>query len=326
MKIENLVQILNNRLNNFKLSKDYALMNGDLEKANLDEIEISSIVDTLYKLNLLVETEEVAAESTDKSVTDIILANSMDALNEYDITSYATDPLHERKISRILKAMGKMNNASEIDEYIGIKAINSPVTGQMVVNSAGAYNVDVRLIMAIMEQDSLFGTKGKAVRTLNPGNVGNDDSGNLRTYPSWAEGVIAVAEWLDRHRGKTIIPDKVVRKEVVPIVEEEAVAPVTEEGPVVPEVEATLPIITKILKTPTTTSEVVAPEVIVPEVEKTTTTTPEVVVPEIVVPEIVVPKVTTTTPEVVAPEVEKTTTTTPEVIVPEAEKMATSID
>src|SRR3990167_10847629 len=77
----------------------------------------------------------------------------------------------------------------------------------MVMNASEAYAVDARLMMAIMEQDSRFGTVGKAVKTLNPGNVGNDDDGNIRTYESWQEGVTAVAEWLNRHRGSTIIPE-----------------------------------------------------------------------------------------------------------------------
>src|SRR3989344_180990 len=77
----------------------------------------------------------------------------------------------------------------------------------MIMSAALAYIVDARLIMAIMEQDSHFGTVGLAVSTLNPGNVGNDDDGNTRTYESWQEGVTAVAELLSRHRGSTIIPE-----------------------------------------------------------------------------------------------------------------------
>lgn len=135
----------------------------------------------------------------------MITDGSVAVLGEYDITSYATDPLHERKIMTILSKMGVMDSAEKIDEYIDSKYPRSPVTGEMIMLAGSAYSVDVRLMMAIMEQDSSFGTAGKAVRTVNPGNVGNDDSGNLRTYDSWQEGVTAVAAWLSRHRGSTII-------------------------------------------------------------------------------------------------------------------------
>jgi len=104
------------------------------------------------------------------------------------------------------KVVRRMDTAEKVDNYIKSKYPSSPVTGAMIMNGAQSYEVDVRLMMAIMEQDSSFATAGKAIRTLNPGNVGNDDDGNLRTYGSWQEGVTAVAEWLSRHRGSTIIP------------------------------------------------------------------------------------------------------------------------
>ncbi|MFH1973795.1 MAG: hypothetical protein ABIK13_04310 [Patescibacteria group bacterium] len=204
MKVEDLVLILNNRLREFKLSKDYASMSGDLKRMNDADKEIIDLEDTLFKLNLLVDTSK--SDKVKKvTLAEMITDGSVAVLGEYDITSYATDPLHERKIMTILSKMGVMDSAEKIDEYIDSKYPRSPVTGEMIMLAGSAYSVDVRLMMAIMEQDSSFGTAGKAVRTVNPGNVGNDDSGNLRTYDSWQEGVTAVAAWLSRHRGSTII-------------------------------------------------------------------------------------------------------------------------
>lgn len=206
MRIEDLVLLLNNRLREFKLSKDYARMNGDLERMNVADEEIISLEDTLFKLNLLMDTSKSAAIK-DAILAEVITDGSVSVLDEYDITSYATDPLHEKKIMNILSKMGIMDTTEKIDKYIKSKTWSSPVTGEMIISAAEAYTVDVRLMMAIMEQDSSFGTAGVAVRTLNPGNIGNDDSGNTRTYESWQEGVTAVAEWLNRHRGSTIIPE-----------------------------------------------------------------------------------------------------------------------
>src|SRR3989338_7422113 len=199
MKIEDLVQLLNNRLREFQLSRDYARMNGDLERMNVADKEVLSLEDTLYKLNLLADTSKSAAVK-EVILAEVITDGSVAVLGEYDITSYATDPKHEEKIMNILSKMGMMDTVEKIDNYIKDKYLSSPVTGEMIMSAALAYNVDARLMMAIMEQDSRFGTAGMAVGTLNPGNVGNDDDGNTRTYESWQEGVTAVAEWLNRHR------------------------------------------------------------------------------------------------------------------------------
>lgn len=50
MKIEDLIQLLTNRLGEFKLSRDYARMRGDLERMNAADKEIISLEDTLFKL------------------------------------------------------------------------------------------------------------------------------------------------------------------------------------------------------------------------------------------------------------------------------------
>ena len=206
MKIADLIQLLSNRLREFTLSRDYARMSGDLERMNVADKEIIALEDTLYQLNLLVDTSKSAA-LRETTLAEVITDGSIAVLGEYDITSYATDPEHEEKIMNILSKMGVMDTVEKIDDYIRSKALGSPVTGEMVMSASLAYIVDARLMMAIMEQDSHFGTAGVAVSTLNPGNVGNDDDGNTRTYESWQEGVTAVAEWLNRHRGSTIVPE-----------------------------------------------------------------------------------------------------------------------
>lgn len=112
----------------------------------------------------------------------------------YDIKSYATDPTHEAKIQSILNGIGKFNTIQDIDNYIQSKYPNSPVTGEMIANAAGKYGVSWEMMTAIMAQDSSMGTAGKAVRTKNPGNVGNTDSGGTKQFNSWQEGVDAVAK------------------------------------------------------------------------------------------------------------------------------------
>jgi len=219
MKIGDLIQLLDNRLREFKLSRDYARMSGDLERMNAADKEIIGLEDTLYQLNLLIDVSK-SATVKENTLAGTLTDGSLAVLGEYDITIYATDPKHEEKVMNILSKMGIMDTVEKIDDYIKSKYWGSPVTGEMIMSAAEAYTVDTRLIMAIMEQDSRFGTAGVAVRTRNPGNVGNDDDGNTRTYDSWQEGVTAVAEWLSRHRGSTIMP-KILEETILELIEPE---------------------------------------------------------------------------------------------------------
>src|SRR3989344_5238612 len=293
MKIGDLVQLLNNRLREFQLSRDYARMSGNLERMNIADKEVLSLEDTLFKLNLLVDTSKSAAVK-EAILAEVITDGSVAVLGEYDITVYATDPLHERKIMNILSKMGVMDTAEKIDDYIKSKYLSSPVTGEMVMSAASAYGVDARLLMAIMEQDSSFGTAGKAVRTLNPGNVGNNDAGDTVTYESWQEGVTEVAAWLSRHRGSTIISE----------IPEETALPAVASGEGVA-TTSTLPIIT--LTTTTTTPAIATstPEII-PVTTSTTTTTTATSTPATVTTS--TPAFTTPTEE--TPVTTSTTTTT----------------
>jgi len=288
MKIDDLVQLLNNRLREFKLSKDYSRMNGDLERVNAADKEIVALEDTLYQLNLLVDASKSASVKK-STLAEIITDGSTAILGEYDITSYATDQKHEEKVMNILSKMGVMDTAEKINDYIRGKYLSSPVTGEMVVSAAEAYTVDTRLMMAIMEQDSSFGTAGKAVRTLNPGNVGNDDDGNIRTYESWQKGVTAVAEWLSRHRGATIIADIPEETYLEPI------TPLTSSG----QATSTPTFITSTTTTPmitaATTTTVTTMPVTATSTPSTSTTTP----------------VTATTTPITSTSTPSTSTTTP---------------
>lgn len=260
MDINYLIQLLGNRLNGLNLAKDQAFSSGDLDRINTIDSEIASVQNTLSKLNLILSLEQAAstspfteAEVLQNGIEASLKVASLNAINDlnnssnillgYDISSYATDPLHEEKIADILKYIGDMDSPSRIDLYIESEAIGSPVTGNMIYTSAQKYNVDIRLLMALMELDSRFGTAGVAVRTLNPGNVGNDGT-NTYTYASWEDGVDAVAKWLDNHRAKAsnvVIDEPVITPDtvIVPTPEPEPTLEPTPEPEPVPEPKPT---------------------------------------------------------------------------------------
>jgi hypothetical protein len=293
MNIDYLIQLLTNRLNGLNLAKDQAFQAGDLERINAVDAELLDVQNTLSKLKLLSSIEqtalatpfseaEVVKNGIEASFNPTVLNDSTEILLEYDITPYATDPMHELKIQNILEKMGVMDSPEKIETYIKKTSPDSPLSGLMVWNAVLRYEVDARLMLALMELDSRFGTVGVAVRTMNPGNVGNNGV-DERTYPSWEEGVMAVAKWLNNHRIEKVAPTE----EVVPEVEEETLP--EEETEVVP--EEVVPEETEIIPE----EPVVVPEEEIPLEE------PEVVPEETPVveeaPIIETPVDTTTTPD-----------------------------
>lgn len=313
MNVDDLIQLVSNRLREFRLSRDYSRMSGDLERMNAADKEVIALEDTLYKLNLLVDTSKSAAVK-DAVLAEVITDGSVAVLGEYDITVYATDPLHEQKVMNILSKMGVMDTVEKIDNYIKSKYLSSPVTGEMVMSAASAYLVDTRLLMAMMEQDSSFGTAGLAVRTLNPGNVGNDDSGNIRTYESWQAGVTAVAAWLSRHRGSTssVMPDSSTVTTPVTTTTPPIATTTPESATSTPPIATTTPDLSTSTSTPpisTTTPEIITPtsEEAPAPVISTTTTTTTTTTPPLVTP---APEASTPSEEAPAPVISTTTTTT----------------
>jgi hypothetical protein len=130
----------------------------------------------------------------------------------FDISTYATAPDHFAIISEIVAYIQYIQKryypegmliASEIDSYIKKRAPQSQVTGDMVLSASGEYRIGkdgMPVLLALMQCDSMFGTKGEVARLHNPGNVGDNDRGDTIDFGTWQNGVMAVAEWLSRHR------------------------------------------------------------------------------------------------------------------------------
>jgi hypothetical protein len=124
----------------------------------------------------------------------------------YNIKSYATAPHHEKVVDSAYKTILKIPtlSAESINDYMkkNSGADKVPFSGEDIINVANKYNVDPAAIMAIIQVDSSFGTKGKAVRTKNAGNVGNTDSGASKYFKTWKEGLDAVGKQLAKRKIK----------------------------------------------------------------------------------------------------------------------------
>lgn len=305
MNIDYLIQLLTNRYNGLLLAKDQAFQSGDLERINTVDAEILDVQNTLSKLKLLASIEQAAAATAfseaevvksgiEAAFNPTVVSDATRVLLEYNIAPYATDPEHEMKIQTILEKMGPMISPEQVDLYIQSVVPGSPVTGAMVFAAATQYSVDARLMLALMENDSAYGTLGVGARTFNPGNVGNTGE-KERSYPSWEEGVAAVALWLSRHRREVVGPVD------VPVVPPEVLGEATSTPPV----ETTTPPVVETTTTPpvaTTTPPIVPPEPTATTTPPVATTTPPVV-EATTTPPVEIPPVTeaTTTPPIVPP-------------------------
>lgn len=111
----------------------------------------------------------------------------------YDLSTYATDPNHVTGIKNILSKIG-----NDITAFVN--KFKSPINVNMIASSAKKYNVDPKVLTALLVQESQLGTAGRAVGTMNPGNVGNTDSGAKKYFSNWQEGTDAAAYQLARRR------------------------------------------------------------------------------------------------------------------------------
>lgn len=118
-----------------------------------------------------------------------------------DIEKYATNPIHEKLVEKQYNFLLRFfPNEDLLQEKISHLAPYSPITAKMIFDTAEKYRVDPWLIAAIIQIDTMYGTKGIGAKTHNPGNVGNDDEGNIKDWGDWQSGLDAVAEWLRKHR------------------------------------------------------------------------------------------------------------------------------
>ena len=216
MNIPYIIQLLQNKINVLTNAKSQAESVGDLNQINEISKELLDTQSSFSQLMMLSDMNQAASNASVtaaqvmtaglnvvQGITPVAVQTQGPSagaiINGYDISAYATDPLYEQKIQNIINAMPTFYSAQDVDNYIHNQAQTSPLNGNMVWGASQEYFVDIPLLVAIMQNDSDFGTLGVGATTNNPGNVGNTGSAT-HTYDSWTDGVNAVASWLSRHR------------------------------------------------------------------------------------------------------------------------------
>jgi len=74
----------------------------------------------------------------------------------------------------------RADKVAKTQAYIDKYSNNSPLTGEMLVKISEERNFPVSFMLAVAHNESHFGTKGRAVGTNNPYNVGNTDAGDYK--------------------------------------------------------------------------------------------------------------------------------------------------
>jgi hypothetical protein len=91
----------------------------------------------------------------------------------------------------------------QIQAYINTYFPYSPVTAEMIERVGTHYNIPAGFILAVGHNESHMGTKGRAVETMNPFNVGNTDGGDYKAVvcgvannclSGWEEGLNTFAK------------------------------------------------------------------------------------------------------------------------------------
>lgn len=135
--------------------------------------------------------------------------------NAYDMSTYATDPKHSQSVQKRLDEIGKFNSVEDIDAYIKSKYPNSPITGQMVANSAAKYGIGWEEIVALAQHESYLGTSNVAKSNNNLGGVTwnanfpadwkgtarqASEGGNYVKFPTLQDGVNSMAYELAKRK------------------------------------------------------------------------------------------------------------------------------
>lgn len=100
------------------------------------------------------------------------------------------------------------NNVAALSDYLNthtMGGVKSPVTADMIQKASEQYGVSWEALTAVLQSESHFGTDGaRAIQGMNPGNVGNTNTGAAQSFSSWQDGVNAAAKQLaDRQTSAT---------------------------------------------------------------------------------------------------------------------------
>lgn len=137
----------------------------------------------------------------------------------YDLSTWAKDPNYQSNVSVISQGIGPIGNSVDAQNYVSTFDASSPITGDMIMGAAATYGVDANILMAQMQQESMFGTSpvarqnnnvagitwSQAYQDSHPGTTKGSarpaaEGGNYVKFATLQDGINAQAELLSKNK------------------------------------------------------------------------------------------------------------------------------
>lgn len=130
-----------------------------------------------------------------------IQAPQKQVLAGVDLSHYATNPTAFATTSEIYnKASSLIKTPKDMDAYIKQYAPKSQVKAAYVYQAAQQAGVDPLLVLAKLQDESMFGTKETPGSRNNPMNIGNNDRGNKVNFKNIQQGIQKGAQFLAQYK------------------------------------------------------------------------------------------------------------------------------
>lgn len=118
-----------------------------------------------------------------------------------DLSHYATNPTAFNTTSEIYnKASSMIKTPKDMDAYIKQYAPKSQVKASYIYQAAQSAGVDPLLVLAKLQDESMFGTKETPGSRNNPMNIGNNDRGNKVSFKNMQQGIAKGAQFLAQYK------------------------------------------------------------------------------------------------------------------------------
>ena len=136
-------------------------------------------------------------------------------LGNMDFSSYAEDKDWGGKVNTIHQGLPDFTSMEDVDSYIQSKYSDSPITGEMIANVSGQYDIDPYWLISLLQQESDIGTSPVAQKNNNVGGITwnanfpeemkgtarpSKEKGNYVKFQSIEQGLQYVAQNMSRRK------------------------------------------------------------------------------------------------------------------------------
>ena len=129
-------------------------------------------------------------------------------VGDYNFAGYATAPDAMSLMNTIYNSTPDMITQEEVQKEINrvmskkniIFPPQSPITGEMIINSSIRYGIEPRILLTLLRKESSLGLN--MLTENNPANIWNTDEGRKHVYPTMQDGIDAAAREISRRRVK----------------------------------------------------------------------------------------------------------------------------